>query len=105
MQGCLVTSWYAIRLNDRYWLGHHAVDPTGSSGVLAPSLAGAMLLPTDSNLEIVTRFRNLAKEHGGQIVKLDLDMTTLVDEMLRSKFEGMEKTSDDVEGTEDGGQH
>ena len=103
LKGFLATSWYAIRLNEKYWLGHHAVDPSGSAGVLAPSMSGAMLLPIDADQEVISRFRNLAKENGGQIVRLNLDMTTMVDEMLRSQFEPLEKFND--EGELPGGQN
>ncbi len=84
------SSWYAIKLNDKYWIGHHAADISGAAGFIGPSLSGAMLIPTNADKRTISKFRNLAKIHGGQLVKLNLDVAYSLDEMLKSKFEPIE---------------
>ena len=88
-------SWYAIKLNERYWLGHHAVDQCGQAGALAPSMSGALLVPTNSDPNVVKHFRNLARQHGGQLVKLNLDVSVSLDEMLYSKFGNFEEPEEE----------
>lgn len=110
MNETIPMSWYAIKLNEKYWLGHHAMDPSGASGVLGPSMCGAFLIPTNSSKKMITNFRNLAREHGGQLVKLNLDISETIDEMLKSKFEKiteappeyeLEKMEDEEESDEE----
>jgi len=95
MPNVLSDSWYAIKLNERYWLGHHAVDQCGQAGVLAPSMSGALLVPADSAPVVIKNFRNLAIQHGGQIVKLNLDVETCLDEMLKAKFGSFERVDEE----------
>ena len=78
-------SWYAIKVNNKYWLGYSMSDISGSEGgVLYPSKNSAMLVPTDAQPEMIEEFKMLASEHGGQIVKLELNVTECLDEMLKS---------------------
>lgn len=94
-KGPLTNSWYAIRLNDSYWLGSKIADPTGNMVIVSPSTAAAILIPTDSDTDEVDRFRQLAKIHGGQLVQLDLNMTACIDEMLKVRFDNTKRSEED----------
>lgn len=94
------TSWYAIRLNNVYWMGNKSVDPTGNVGIVCPSISGAILLPTNADDDSINRFRRLAKDHGGQLVQLDLNISVCVDEMLQSQF-GKIPDTNEYENDED----
>lgn len=76
-------SWYAIKVNNKYWLGFSMAENTGESGALYPSKNSALLIPTDSPKEMIDEIKLLAKEHGGQIVRLDLNVKECLDEMLK----------------------
>jgi len=81
----ITTSWYAVKLNNKYWLGFRAVDGAGELCMLAPCMSGALLVPTNADEETINRLKEIAEEHGGCIVQLNLNMETYLDEMLKNK--------------------
>lgn len=72
--------YYAVQLNDRYWLGCHSQDGSGISGSLCPSQCDALIIPSDADEEQLEKIRDLAKEHGGKLVKIKV--VQMVDEFL-----------------------
>lgn len=82
----LTTSWYAVKINNKYWLGFKSVDGTDNFYTLCPCMNGALLVPTNSDRETIDRLKELAEEHGGCIVELKLNMQSYLDEMLKTKI-------------------